>query len=61
MVPFWKKLNLGFISSTGRNDGFVALDIGSSSIKLVETVFERNGSPRQSRMLPVPRDRFSKT
>jgi type IV pilus assembly protein PilM len=57
MVPFWKKLNLGFISSTGRNDGFVALDIGSSSIKLVETVFERNGFRLVNLgMLPVPRD-----
>jgi type IV pilus assembly protein PilM len=43
MPPFWKNINLGFMKSISRNDGFVALDIGASSIKLVETAVERNG------------------
>ena len=43
MAPFWKNLNLGFLKSLGGNDGYVALDIGSSSIKLVESVVDRNG------------------
>ena len=57
MVPFWKKLNLGIVSSLSRNDGFVALDIGSSSIKLVETAFERNGFRLVNLgLLPLPPD-----
>jgi type IV pilus assembly protein PilM len=43
MAPFWKNMNLGFMSSLAGNDGFLALDIGSSSIKLAETAVERNG------------------
>ncbi|MSP39111.1 MAG: type IV pilus assembly protein PilM [Deltaproteobacteria bacterium] len=43
MAPFWKNFNLGFFKSLGSNDGYVALDIGSSSIKLVESVVDRNG------------------
>ncbi|MGH7873341.1 MAG: type IV pilus assembly protein PilM [Candidatus Binatia bacterium] len=43
MAPPWKMLNLGFLSPFQSKDGFVALDIGSSSIKLAETAFERNG------------------
>lgn len=43
MAEFWKKLNLNFLSSVGHKDDFVALDIGSSSIKLVETAVEKNG------------------
>jgi len=55
MAPFWKKLNLGFLGGLRRNDGFVALDIGSSSIKLVETAFERNGFRLISLgILPLP-------
>jgi len=43
MAPFWKNFNLGFLKSLGGNDGYVALDIGSSSIKLVESVVDRDG------------------
>jgi type IV pilus assembly protein PilM len=43
MAPFWKNLNLGFLKSLAGNDGYVALDIGSSSIKLVESAVDRNG------------------
>jgi type IV pilus assembly protein PilM len=43
MTPFWKNLNLGFLTSMGSKDGYVALDIGSSSIKMVETTLDKNG------------------
>jgi type IV pilus assembly protein PilM len=42
MAPFWSNLNLGFLQSVGGNDGYVALDIGSSSIKMVEAVSDKN-------------------
>ena len=42
MFEFLKKVNLSLPLSFGRQDGFVALDIGSSSIKLVETVIEKS-------------------
>lgn len=41
--PFWKQLNLSGLSPFGRESGFVALDIGSSSIKMVEAAPEKNG------------------
>lgn len=41
--PFWKKLNLSGLSLFRKESGFVALDIGSSSIKMVEAVAEKNG------------------
>jgi type IV pilus assembly protein PilM len=43
MADFWKNLNLGFISSIGQKDGFVAFDIGSSSIKMVEAAADKSG------------------
>lgn len=43
MAEFWKKLDLGFLGSRGQKGGFVALDIGSSSIKLVETAIDNSG------------------
>lgn len=43
MTPLWKNFHLGFLKSMGSNDGFIALDIGASSIKLVETAVERDG------------------
>lgn len=43
MIPFWQGLNLGFKTPLRRNEGFIALDIGSSSIKLVESAIEKNG------------------
>ncbi len=49
--------NLGFLNPFQSKDGFVALDIGSSSIKLAETVFERNGFRLCSLgILPLPPD-----
>ena len=42
MAPFWKNLNLSFFRSMGGNDGYVALDIGSSSIKMVEAAVDKN-------------------
>src|SRR5262245_42084006 len=42
MTPFWKNLTLGFFRSMGGNDGYVALDIGSSSIKMVEAAIDKN-------------------
>src|SRR5262245_24684984 len=43
MFSFLKNLNLGFLSSIGSNEGYVALDIGSSSIKMVETAVDKSG------------------
>jgi type IV pilus assembly protein PilM len=43
MAPFWKNMNLGFLRSVGGKDGYVALDIGSSSIKMVEASVDKNG------------------
>jgi type IV pilus assembly protein PilM len=55
MVAFWKKLNLGSLASLGRNGGFVALDIGSSSIKMVESAIDRGGYRVLSLgVLPLP-------
>ena len=36
-------MNFGFLRSVARHDGYVALDIGSSSIKMVEAVVDNNG------------------
>ena len=36
------KLNLGFLSSIGQ-DGYVAFDIGSSSVKMVEAAVDKSG------------------
>ena len=43
MTPFWKNLNLGFFKSMGGNNGYVALDIGSSLIKMVEAAVDKSG------------------
>jgi type IV pilus assembly protein PilM len=43
MFEFLPKVNLGLSFSFGRQDGFVALDIGCSSVKMVETVIEKSG------------------
>ena len=43
MLSFLKNINLGFLNPLSANDGYVALDIGSSSIKMVETAIEKNG------------------
>jgi type IV pilus assembly protein PilM len=43
MAEFWKKLNFSFLRSFKQNGGFVALDIGSSSVKMVEAALEKSG------------------
>ena len=43
MVNFWNKLNLSFLKSIGGKDGYVAFDIGSSSVKMVEAAADRSG------------------
>ena len=53
MLSFWKNINFGF--SLGGNGGFVALDIGSSSIKMVEATVDKSGYRILSLgILPVP-------
>jgi type IV pilus assembly protein PilM len=55
MMPFWKNFNLGFLKSIGSNDGYVALDIGSSSIKLVEAAVDKSGyRALKLGILPLP-------
>ncbi len=57
MAEFWKRLNLGFIGSLGKKDGFVALDIGSSSVKMVETALDKGGyRVLKLGVLPLPTD-----
>jgi type IV pilus assembly protein PilM len=41
MADLWK--NLSFLSSIGQKDSFVAFDIGSSSIKMVEAAADKSG------------------
>jgi type IV pilus assembly protein PilM len=43
MVNFWNKLNISFLRSMGEKDGYVAFDIGSSSVKMVEAAADKNG------------------
>ena len=43
MAGFSGKLNLGFLSSIGEKDGYVAFDIGSSSVKMVEAAVDKSG------------------
>ncbi len=43
MAPFWKNFGLSALNPFRREEGFVALDIGSSSIKMVEAIGEKRG------------------
>jgi type IV pilus assembly protein PilM len=43
IAELWKNLDLSAVNPFRRNEGFVALDIGSSSIKMVEVEVEKNG------------------
>lgn len=43
MAAFWKNINFAAFSPFRQGEGFVALDIGSSSIKMVETIGDKNG------------------
>lgn len=55
MAPFWNKLNLGFLRSMGGGSGYVALDIGSTSVKMVEASVDKSGYRILSLgLLPLP-------
>lgn len=55
MLSFLKNFNLGFLNSFSSNDGYVALDIGSSSIKMVEATVDKSGQRLRSlAILPIP-------
>lgn len=43
MASFWKKFDVAALNPFRRDEGYVALDIGSSSIKMVEATVEKNG------------------
>jgi type IV pilus assembly protein PilM len=43
MASLWKNFNLGFLNPLRPNDGFMALDIGSTSIKIVEAAVGKSG------------------
>jgi len=49
MTPFWKNIDVAALNPFRREEGFVALDIGSSSIKMVEA----GGEPEGYRLLHV--------
>jgi type IV pilus assembly protein PilM len=43
MQAFWKNFDLASVNPFRKEEGYVALDIGSSSIKMVEVAVEKNG------------------
>jgi type IV pilus assembly protein PilM len=43
MLSFLKNIHFGFLRGLGSNDGYVALDIGSSSVKMVEAAVDKSG------------------
>jgi type IV pilus assembly protein PilM len=43
MLSFLKNFNLSSLNPLSAKDGYLALDIGSSSIKMVETAVDKNG------------------
>ncbi len=43
MVAFWKDINVAAFNPFRKEEGFVALDIGSSSVKMVEASGEKSG------------------
>jgi type IV pilus assembly protein PilM len=43
MVGLSNKVNLSFLSPIAQKDGYVAFDIGSSSVKMVEAVVDKGG------------------
>jgi type IV pilus assembly protein PilM len=43
MQAFWKNFDFASVNPFRKEEGFVALDIGSSSIKMVEVAVEKNG------------------
>jgi type IV pilus assembly protein PilM len=55
MPEFLKTLNLGSFAPFGQRDGYVAFDIGSSSIKMVEAAIDKNGYRLlNAGVLPLP-------
>lgn len=55
MAAFWNKLDLGALNPFGKAEGYVALDIGSSSVKMIEAVIEKDGYRLVSvGVLPLP-------
>lgn len=55
MIEFWRKINFPSLASIRANKGLLALDIGSTSIKMVETVMDKSGYRVLSLgMLPIP-------
>ena len=55
MAPFWKNLSLSARNLFRKEEGFVALDIGSSSIKMVEAISEKGGNRLVNLgILPLP-------
>jgi len=55
MAGLSSKLNLGFLSSIGHKDGYVAFDIGSSSVKMVEAAVDKSGYRLlHAGVLPLP-------
>jgi type IV pilus assembly protein PilM len=56
MLAFLKKINLGGLFAFGKEEGFVGIDIGSSSIKMVEARAEKSGYCLVNvGILPLPR------
>ena len=43
MAAFWKNIDLAALNPFRREEGYVAIDIGSSSIKMVEVAVEKSG------------------
>ena len=55
MLPSLQNLNLGLLNIFAGKDGYVALDIGSSSIKMVEAAVDKSGYRILSLgVLPLP-------
>jgi type IV pilus assembly protein PilM len=55
MLSFLKNLNFSALNPLSSNDGYVAFDIGSSSIKMVEAAVDKNGYRILSLgILPLP-------
>src|SRR2546425_6989999 len=55
MSPFWSNIDLAALNPFRRAEGFVALDIGSSSIKMVEGAGEPSGyRVLHAAILPLP-------
>jgi len=55
MFSFWKNFSLGLRGPWGGHDGYVALDIGSSSVKMVEAALDKSGCRILSLgILPLP-------